>query len=995
MSTNLVIVESPNKIKKIQGFLGNTYDVTASMGHIKGISTSSFGGLGIDVANNFKPIYVVTNDKKKVVRELKKKVGPNTILWLATDYDREGEAIAVHLADELKVPKTRQKRILFTEITKKALLASIEKPTKIDMDMYNSQQARAILDKLIGYKISPLLWDNFKNYKLSAGRVQSVVVKIVLEREQEIEKFDSSSYFKLTGGFNTSKEDSETRIKKLKKPYTQAKLDLNSDINTESDNKIDSKTLIKGFNKMAKDEDLHFEITSLKKTNTKRKPQAPYITSTLQQDASNKLGMSPDTCMKCAQKLYEAGHITYMRTDSLMLSDDALKDIQKFVINEYGDKYHKETKYFKKSKNAQEAHEACRPTKAATQDVYGRDGITSQQNRLYKMIWTRTVASQMTPAELEIKTVKINPIIDDSSSCDKLAKNMTKEKKEEIKAKIEELKEEKGKDTELKTKKTELKNIKTNAENVKKTIQDITFIGKHEKILFDGFLRASGYGSTEKDEDIEDEDEEDETVARKLVKSAKSKKLEALFEKLKKGDSVNCFYMNCEEKFTKPPHARYTEASLVKKLDELGIGRPSTYASMIKKVQDRSYVVKDSQNPEEKEVDTYSYAFGMEDIIIRSKTIKVGGDKNKMFPTPLGNIVTRFLAKEFVDIMDYGFTADVESMLDDIANGKKVWHKVVQAVYNKFNPVVDKLSKAVTVKGTNEIKLGTNPNNENEVKIISTRFGMAVAELDEETGGKKYASLRFPTDKTTLENALMALKFPATIGSYGGETIQLCYRDEYFLKHGSKYLSITNYNTTKLDDPINKVKITELVKPKNTMDDVDNFDAHNCVSLEDAIKVIKATEENNSIERTVNKDIQIKNGKFGFYFKYKMQNISIPYKYKKNPDLLRELTEGECIELITAQINKKKGILVSGTAKKEEKPKKNKKDPKTEPINKGMIRKSRKKTEKEGLKSNIGNDANNKVKLPKLEVDEKPKKKKTADKPKKKAIKPKKKKTDD
>lgn len=995
MSTNLVIVESPNKIKKIQGFLGNTYDVTASMGHIKGISKSSFGGLGIDVQNNFKPTYIVTNDKKKVVRELKKKVGSNTTLWLATDYDREGEAIAVHLAEELKIPKTRQKRILFTEITKKALLASIEKPTKIDMNMYNSQQARAILDKLIGYKISPLLWEQFKNYKLSAGRVQSVVVKIVLEREQEIDKFDSSSYFKLTGGFNTSEEDSNTRIKKLKKPYTQAKLDQNSDINTESDSKLDSKSLIKGFNKMVKDGDLHFEITSLKKNNTKRKPQAPYITSTLQQDASNKLGMSPDTCMKCAQKLYETGHITYMRTDSLMLSDDALKDIKKFIVDEYGEKYHKETKYTKKSKNAQEAHEACRPTKAANQDVYG-DGITSQQRRLYKMIWTRTVASQMTPAELEIKTVKINPVIDDSTECDKLAKEITKEKKEEIKAKIDELKKGKGKAEEVKTKKNELKNVKTKVENVKKTIQDITFTGKHEKILFDGFLRASGYGSTEKEEDIEEENEEDETVARKLVKSAKSKKLEELFGKLKKGDKVSCFYMNSEEKFTKPPHARYTEASLVKKLDELGIGRPSTYASMIKKVQDRSYVIKDTKEPEEKEVDTYGFAFGMDDVIIKSKTIKVGGDKNKMFPTPLGNIITKFLAKEFIDIMDYGFTANVESMLDEIANGKKVWYKVVEGVYEKFNPVVDKLSKTVSDKGRHEIELGINPDTNNQVKIISTRFGLAICEINEETGYKRYASMRFSSDKTTLPNALMCLKYPAVLGNYIGEPIQLCYKDEYYLKHGDTYYSITRFNNKMRDNPINKVQIREQTKVGNDINDVKDFDPCDCVSLEDAIKVIKDTKEENTIERKVNKDIQIKNGKFGFYFRYKTENIGIPYKYKKNPDLLRELTEGECIELITEQINKKKGILTTGKKKKEEKPKKNKKDAKTEPKNDGFVKEARKQ-QKADIKSNIGEDIDKpkKVDIASKVVKDKPKKKKTTDKPKKKAVKPKKKKKDD
>jgi DNA topoisomerase I len=989
MSSNLVIVESPNKIKKIQSFLGNTYDVSASMGHITGISKD---GLGIDIKNNFKPKYIVTHDKKKVVRELKKRMGSNTIVWLATDYDREGEAIAFHLAEELKVPLCNQKRILFTSITKKAILDSIANPTKIDMNMFNSQQARSILDKLIGFKISPILWANFKNYKLSAGRVQSVVVKIVLEREEEIEQFDSSGYYKLTAGFNLSEHESDERIKKMKKPYTQDKLDINTDINTESNSKIVNCSIIKGFNSMVKDKDIHFQITSLKKNNTKRRPQAPYITSTLQQDASNKLGMSPDTCMRCAQKLYEAGHITYMRTDSLMLSDDALNDIKTFVTDNYGEKYYKRTQYTKKGKNAQEAHEACRPTKATTRDVFGRDGITSPQNRLYKLIWTRTIASQMTPAELEIRTVKISPIIDTDTKCKKIAKDTEIDKRSIAKTELNELKSVKGKEVEIKDKNTYIENIKVKKSDIKKNIEEIEFIGKHEKIIFDGFLKASGFGSTEKDEDEDEKDDEEESVARKLVKSHKSKKLEELFGKLKKGDKLYCFYLNSEEKFTKPPHARYTEASLVKKLDELGIGRPSTYASMIQKVQDRNYVIKQTKEADEKDISVFSFAFGMDDITLKSKTIKIGGDKNKLFPTSLGNIVTKFLSEQFTDIMNYGFTADVECMLDEIAKGEKIWYKVVQVVYDKFNPIVDKLSKNIKDKPGNEIILGINPDTENEIKIISTRFGMAVAEKDSSTGKAKYASLRFATNKMTLESALMALKFPAELGSYKGHIIELCFKDDYFLKYNEKFISIKNYNTKMKDNPVNIIKAIELVKTNNKMTDVEEFDPCKCVPLEDAIRVLKDQENTNGFERKVNDDIEIKNGKFGYYFKYKGDNVGIPYKYKKTPDLLKGLTVAECMELITEKNNKKKGIVVTN---KDKPTTKNKKDAKTEATNKGMIKEYKKKTQI--LKSNIGTDTTKKtVDIPKQILEEKPKKKKKKDTTvdKKKVVKPKKKKDD-
>ena len=383
---NVLIVESPNKVNKIQGFVGNDYIVTSSKGHIRNMDPKK---LSIDIDNNFEPTYIITPDKMNVVRNLKYDCKNADTVWLATDYDREGEAIAWHLSEVLKLNPQNRKRIIFTEITKKAILNSISKPGDIDMNMFYSQQARMVLDKLIGYKVSPILWGQYKNYQLSAGRVQSVVVKLIVEREENIKKFNSSSYFKTNGNFCLDSKKGAI------------------DIQTECDTKIEGVDNIKSIMNLENNQCIEWKVDSVKKSNTKRNPGPPFITSTLQQEASYKLGMSPDNCMKVAQKLYEGGHITYMRTDSLMMSDEALNAIRDLIIKQFGEKYYKRKQYSSKSKNAQEAHEACRPTHFDKESLFGLNGITSQMNSLYRLIWKRTVASQMSPAEVEIKSVKI------------------------------------------------------------------------------------------------------------------------------------------------------------------------------------------------------------------------------------------------------------------------------------------------------------------------------------------------------------------------------------------------------------------------------------------------------------------------------------------------------------------------------------------------------------------------------------------------------------
>ena len=847
--SNVLIVESPNKVKKIQGFVGNSYIVTSSKGHIRNMDPKK---LSIDVDNNFNPTYIITPDKLNVVRSLKSDCKGADTIWLATDYDREGEAIAWHLSEVLKLKPENRKRIIFTEITKKAILNSISKPGDIDMNMFYSQQARMVLDKLIGYKVSPTLWQQYKNYQLSAGRVQSVVVKLIIEREENISKFNSESYFKTLGSFCLDKKKDKT------------------DIETECDTKITGLENIKTIMNLEKNGNIEWTVDSVKKNNTKRRPAPPFITSTLQQEASYKLGMSPDNCMKVAQKLYEGGHITYMRTDSLIMSDEALNAIRDIITKDYGEKYYARKQYASKSKNAQEAHEACRPTHFDKEALFGINGVTSQMNSLYRLIWKRTVASQMSPAEVEIKTVKIKM-------------NITK---------LDE------------------------SEKLDSKYKSLLFSGKHEKILFDGHLKVTNNKSVSnknknaEQEDNEEDNEDDQNTSSEStdkddsgnVKIKEDKNLEKLFDSLKKGQQVYCYSINSEEKMTKPPNARFTEASLVKKLDELGIGRPSTYASMVNKVQQRQYIELKTKPHVNKDITTIEYSSSKKDdqIVEKSKTIKVDGDKNKLFPTSLGNMVNSFLIKEFIDLLDYGFTAKVETLLDEIAQGKKIWYKVVASVYDKITPVIDRLSIALKESGGQKVdmSLGIHPVSGNEVKIVTTRFGMAICEKFPNVKESKYATLTCLPEEMTLEKALKLLSFPKKLGQYHGKDVLLAKAKTAFFKFNGKNYSIDIYNKT---------------HPEETIDT--NDDKLVDIKLEDAIKVIDdraKTDELSQQEIKFSKDIVIKNGRYGFYIKYKNKdNIPIPKKDKEAMGTKldkKTITKERVDEIVQKYLNKKAGI---------------------------------------------------------------------------------------
>jgi DNA topoisomerase I len=968
MTNQVIIVESPNKIKKIQSFVGNDYNVTASMGHIRNIDPKQ---LGIDIEKSFTPNYIVTDDKKKVVSQLKKLVDKNTIVWLATDLDREGEAISWHLSEVLKLPKERRKRIVFTEITKKAILSAMEKPGDIDMNKFYAQQARMVLDKLIGYKICPILWKKYMNFKLSAGRVQSVVVKIIEEREKEIENFSANSYFKLTGGFNLKKNTNQKGIDNLKLDKKENKkisefmneIENEVELNTESDNKIVYVEQILALNKMLKKKNIEFKISSLKVNTTKRKPQTPYITSTLQQDASNKLGMSPQVCMSCAQKLYEAGLITYMRTDSLMLANDALDEIKNYVVKTYGKEYHKLTKYASKSKNAQEAHEACRPTKISTIDVFGKDGITSQQNRLYKMIWKRTVASQMTPADIEIKTIKIVPEFKDNDfDIDMEVFNKKQEDIFNTENKIKEVSDNnnpnKGVDTYKEFSKSD----------IVKDIRNLVFIGKHEKVLFEGFLKVMGNfkgadivnTSSDKKKHSNDigneEDEENDTEESELSKKSKlekSEKIAEIFSKLKEGDKVKCFYLNSEEKFTKPPHGRFTEASLIKRLDELEIGRPSTYAAMVNKVQDRNYVEKKTTKPEKKDIKSFTYLY-MNGIFEETKKINVGGDKNKLFPTPLGRMVNSFLVDKFDNLLDYGFTAKIEALLDDVEKGDKIWYKVVQTFYDTMQPIIETLILNGGVADADKEKM-VGDDDEYSYKVINARYGPVIARVNKNNVKNiTYASLCGPPDKLTLNTAEKCFMFPMELGKYKNKIICLCRSKNYYLKYDNKSYSIDNYNTLALAE--NKDASTIIINDvllDNTFTKY-NIEPTYILSLEHAINVIDF-HNSRSEGKTISKDIVIKYGKYGPYIKYKNDlNVPIPYKLRSSLD---SLTKEICMDAIEKKLLKeKKKTMTKDELNELKKEKKKEKDAINKEKKLGQIRKKGKPVKKQRVNKTIDED---------------------------------------
>lgn len=747
MSKSLIIVESPAKAKTINKFLGDDYVVTSCYGHIRDLPK---GGLNIDIANNYEPQYEITDDKKKVIAELKKLAKSSDEVYLATDEDREGEAISWHLCDVLKLNPKTAKRITYTEITEKAVKAAVKNPRTINMDLVDAQQARRVLDRLVGYEISPVLWKKVKP-SLSAGRVQSVAVRLIVEREREIKAFTSVASFKVQAIFIVT-DDAGKKV--------SFKAERSSNFKSEKDAEKFLNELIGAA----------FTVKHIEKKPGKRTPAAPFTTSTLQQEASRKLGFSVSKTMMMAQRLYENGHITYMRTDSTSLSDFAIQALEGEINSRYGNKYYKRRQYATKNESAQEAHEAIRPSYMDKQVV---DGERDEQ-RLYELIWKRTVASQMADAEIE-KT-----IIDIAND----------------------------KNSDL---------LQANA----------------EVIVFDGFLKV--YTET-RDEDLEDDNEEEG---------------EALIPPVKPGQALDLKEMTATERFTKAA-PRYTEASLVKKLEELGIGRPSTYAPTISTIQKRNYVVKETRDGMERRYKVLTLKSNK--VELNEKTEITGAEKNKLFPTDIGLLVSDFLLENFPSIMDYNFTASVEQRFDDIATGKTQWSKMIDDFYKPFHETVQTTEKE-SKRVTGERLLGTDPASGEPVIARMGRFGpMAqIGKADEETGKKaRFAKLRNTQsiETITLEEALELFKLPRVLGQYEGKDVKANLgRFGPYVQLDKMFVSIK-----KDQDPYT-------------------------ITLEDAIELISAKREADDkklIHNFEEHDIQVLNGRYGPYIKKGKENYKIP-----------------------------------------------------------------------------------------------------------------------
>ena len=773
MAKNLVIVESPAKAKTIEGYLGKDFLVKSSIGHIRDLPKK--GGMGIDIENGFIPNYEVSEDKKHVVAELKKSVKIADTVWIATDEDREGEAIAWHLKEVLDLEKKDTKRIVFHEITKKAITNAVKNPRDIDENLVNAQQARRVLDRLVGFELSPVLWRKVKQ-GLSAGRVQSVAVRLIVEREKEIESFTSISSYKIFAIF----ENKNQRIFKAEIPH-----------------RFENKEAAEEFlNKCISAE---FTISDLEKKPAKKSPSAPFITSTLQQEASRKLGYSVSQTMTVAQRLYESGKITYMRTDSVNLSQDALESSRKEIINSYGEDYSCKRSFSNKSKGAQEAHEAIRPTDMSKHTVEAE----SSHKKLYELIWKRTIASQMSDALLEKTTVKIAV-----------------------------------------------------------STADEKFVAKGEVIKFDGFMKVYFEGKDE------------ESVEQK-----------GMLPKLNINELLNLNEMNAVERFSKHP-ARYAEASLVKKLEDLGIGRPSTYASIITTIQKRGYVVKENRDGIKREYQYLQLIDG--NVLCEIKTENTGAEKNKMFPTDIGVVVNEFLVGHFDNILDYGFTAGVEKEFDEVAEGKKKWNEMIQNFYGDFHLTVRNVI-GTAQKALGERNLGVDPVSGKNVFVRIGPFGPMVQlgekQEDENAPKPKFASLlkNQSIQSITIEEALDLFKLPRIVGDFDGdEVVASVGRFGPYLRYKGKFTSIRKEEG---DDPLT-------------------------IKIERAIELIKLKIQADKDRLILNFEgdplVQVLNGRYGAFIqvsptKGKKINVKIP----KDLDP-KELTREKCLELLESQPKSKR-----------------------------------------------------------------------------------------
>lgn len=677
MAKNVVIVESPAKAKTIEKFLGKDYKVVSSYGHIADLPSNE---LGVDVQNGFKPQYLISNDKKNLVKELKALTSKAEMVWLASDEDREGEAIAWHLAETLHLNEANTKRIVFNSITKTAIEKAIKNPRGIDYNLVNAQQARRVLDRLVGYELSPVLWKKIKS-GLSAGRVQSVAVRLIVEREREIQDFKTQSSYKITAEFTTS----EGKI---------VKASLSKSFNTQAE--------AEAF--LQKNIGANFKVQSLEKKPTKKSPAPPFTTSTLQQEAARKLHFSVSKTMSVAQRLYESGFITYMRTDSVNLSQEALNSAKNAVVQLFGDKYSQVRNFATKSKGAQEAHEAIRPTDMSKPTI----AAEPDQNKLYELIWKRTLASQMADAQLERTIAKI----------------------------------ENDKHHEL-------------------------FTATGEMIQFDGFLKVYL-------ESTDDEDEEQE----------------GMLPTLKEGEPLTNKNITATERFTRP-QPRYTEASLVKKLEELGIGRPSTYAPTISTIQNRGYVERSTL---EGELRNYQL-LRLVNNTIEKKTLteRVGADKGKLIPTDIGSVVNDFLVAHFDTIMDYNFTANVENSFDLIAEGSENWTEMLGKFYTHFHPIVENVEKN-SGRETGERLLGTDPKTGRPLSVRLGRYG-AMAQIGNPEDAEKpiYASLLagMSIETITFEEALKLFELPRHLGIVDGKNVEVNVgKFGPYVHYGDTYISL-------------------------------------------------------------------------------------------------------------------------------------------------------------------------------------------------------------
>ncbi|MBS1524510.1 MAG: type I DNA topoisomerase [Bacteroidetes bacterium] len=760
MAKNLLIVESPAKAKTIEGYLGKDFTVKSSYGHIRDLVKSEDA---IDIKNNFAQKYEVPADKKQVVSELKKLAKEAEMVWLASDEDREGEAISWHLFDTLGLKDANTRRIVFHEITKPAILNAIENPRKIDYNLVNAQQARRVLDRLVGFELSPVLWKKVKP-SLSAGRVQSVAVRLIVEREREINKFTAEAAFKITAIFGKGKEAFKAELAERFSKQEDAEKFLKDCTGAE------------------------FKINSLETKPTKRSPAAPFTTSTLQQEASRKLGFSVSRTMTVAQKLYESGKITYMRTDSVNLSDLALNTAAKEINSAYGEKYHQLRKYKTKSAGAQEAHEAIRPTYF---DAHTIDG-DSAEKRLYELIWKRAIASQMSEALFEKTTAKIS----------------------------------------ISTRKEEL-------------------VANGEVMKFDGFLKVY-LESSDEDDDLQNGEEN------------------AILPPLTKGQVLSLQEMTATERFSRPP-ARYTEASLVKKLEELGIGRPSTYAPTISTIQNRGYVVREDREGRQRNFRVLTLKG--ESITKEERSENTGAERGKLFPTDIGSVVNDFLIQYFKEIVDYHFTAGVEKQFDEIAQGLEEWTDMIRKFYGPFHKGVENTIEKAD-KATGERELGVHPESGKKVSVRIGRFGPFVQVGDSEDPDKpQYASLRAgqSIETITLDQALELFKLPRNIGIFEDKDMTVAIgKFGPYIRHNGAFYSL----------------------PK----DVDPLD----VTEEQAVEIIhdKRKRDSERVIKTFTEapDVKVLNGRFGPYIEFGKQNVKIPKG--KEP---QALTYDECKALAKAE----------------------------------------------------------------------------------------------